>query len=162
MPLQGLSAVTTTTASAPSTTIMSPYQSSAVGAPAYASAAGAAAGPPMLLQAANGNVSMPISVPSQSQDRCPCGNIYMNDSNYCRKCGRPRGAAATASNLPNRGAASVPASPGFLARPPPSVGHRLHVEPPRLHAGGYDDDDGQDSATGGGVLSQLRQFIGTA
>eukprot|EP00928_Gymnodinium_smaydae_P028303 TRINITY_DN2160_c0_g1_i1.p1 TRINITY_DN2160_c0_g1~~TRINITY_DN2160_c0_g1_i1.p1 ORF type:complete len:1673 (-),score=345.56 TRINITY_DN2160_c0_g1_i1:237-5255(-) len=28
--------------------------------------------------------------PAQTEEACPCGNVYLEDSNFCRRCGRPR------------------------------------------------------------------------
>ena len=28
--------------------------------------------------------------PHQTKNRCSCGNFFMSDSSYCRKCGKPR------------------------------------------------------------------------
>mmetsp|Transcript_28942 Transcript_28942/g.96404 ORF Transcript_28942/g.96404 Transcript_28942/m.96404 type:complete len:648 (+) Transcript_28942:103-2046(+) len=39
-------------------------------------------------------------------ETCPCGNLYMPDSIYCRKCGRRRGEACTAAS--SSSAAAVP------------------------------------------------------
>jgi len=108
-------------------------QLSAPAAPSGGPAIGAASQPRRLGAAGNGGGAAPP--PAAATGVCPhCGNRFMDDANYCRKCGRfreeahvappgpahPLPAAAPPPLLPQRPALGVQTPPPSFPAPPPA------------------------------------------
>ena len=49
---------------------------------------------------AAGNVITDIPNKSVGKQSCPCGNVYMDDSKFCRKCGKERVTSRETGGIP--------------------------------------------------------------